>query len=408
MSKIQNTNLDGWQSKTIAELCHLGRGRVISAIEIEKNSGVYPVYSSQSFNKGEMGRINSYDFEGEYVTWTTDGAYAGSVFYRNGKFNCTNVCGTLKLKSPDDSHLLLAYMFSTQAKKYVSYVGNPKLMNGIVAKIPLIWPVDRQEQVKISNILSTIDESIEITDQLISKYKSVKQGLMQNLFRYGIDEKGQIRSEKTHKFKDSPLGRIPVEWEVGQFSEIARIKRGASPRPIDDPIYFSDIGRGWIRISDVTLIYKYLNKTEQYLSIQGENSSVKVNPGDLIMSICATIGKPAILKMEACIHDGFIYFSKLSKEIDTEWLFYLIDFKQKNIKALNQTGTQGNLNSGIVGKFKFARPDKDEQKRMATLLSNADKTIDDEQKYKQKLLSLKQGLMNDLLIGRVRVNHLLN
>lgn len=90
-----------WQKKKIKELCEIGRGRVISAEEINSYPGEYPVYSSQSYNKGEMGRLDSYEFDGEYVTWTTDGAYAGTVFYRNGKFNCTNVCGTLESKSND-------------------------------------------------------------------------------------------------------------------------------------------------------------------------------------------------------------------------------------------------------------------------------------------------------------------
>ena len=84
-----------WQQLKIMDICDLGRGRVISRNEIRDNPGNFPVYSSQTINNGEMGRLGSFDFSGEYVTWTTDGAYAGTVFYRNGKFNCTNVCGTL-------------------------------------------------------------------------------------------------------------------------------------------------------------------------------------------------------------------------------------------------------------------------------------------------------------------------
>ncbi|MBI5306947.1 MAG: restriction endonuclease subunit S [Planctomycetes bacterium] len=74
---------EGWNVLPVRSLCFLGRGRVISNIEIADNAGDYPVYSSQTANNGEMGRINTYDFEGEYVTWTTDGANAGTVFYRN-------------------------------------------------------------------------------------------------------------------------------------------------------------------------------------------------------------------------------------------------------------------------------------------------------------------------------------
>lgn len=73
---------EGWDIATIGRLNNLGRGRVISNIEIGENSGEYPVYSSQTENNGIMGYLNSYDFEGQYVTWTTDGANAGTVFYR--------------------------------------------------------------------------------------------------------------------------------------------------------------------------------------------------------------------------------------------------------------------------------------------------------------------------------------
>ena len=90
---------DDWIITNIGREFFLGRGRVISNIEILNNQGSYPVYSSQTENDGIMGKIDTFDFDGEYVTWTTDGANAGTVFYRNGQFNCTNVCGTIQPKN---------------------------------------------------------------------------------------------------------------------------------------------------------------------------------------------------------------------------------------------------------------------------------------------------------------------
>lgn len=77
---------NGVDSMRIDELCAISRGRVMSKDYISENAGDYPVYSSQTENNGELGKISTYDYEGEYLTWTTDGANAGSVFYRNGKF----------------------------------------------------------------------------------------------------------------------------------------------------------------------------------------------------------------------------------------------------------------------------------------------------------------------------------
>jgi restriction endonuclease S subunit len=153
--------LGGWKKCKVRDICELGRGRVISGQEIERNPGVFPVFSSQSSNNGKMGSIDTFDFDGEYVTWTTDGAYAGTVFYRSGQFNCTNVCGTLRAKDPQVCMSFLAYKLSTLAKDYVSYVGNPKLMNGVMAGIEFSIPTSKPEQTKIAEILSTVDQAIE-------------------------------------------------------------------------------------------------------------------------------------------------------------------------------------------------------------------------------------------------------
>ena len=89
---------NGVKKYTVKDIRLVTRGRVISKMELQKNIGEYPVYSSQTLNNGVFGKINTYDFEGQYVQWTTDGANAGSIFYRNGKFSVTNVCWLLNVK----------------------------------------------------------------------------------------------------------------------------------------------------------------------------------------------------------------------------------------------------------------------------------------------------------------------
>ena len=80
-------------------LTELKRGRVMSKGYLVENAGDYPVYSSQTANNGQIGKIKTFDFDGEYLTWTTDGANAGTVFYRRGKFSITNVCGIIRAVS---------------------------------------------------------------------------------------------------------------------------------------------------------------------------------------------------------------------------------------------------------------------------------------------------------------------
>ncbi len=149
-----------WQVKAIHEIAQVGRGRVISHAEISKSSSpLYPVFSSQTSNNGTMGYLDTYDFEGDYVTWTTDGANAGTVFSRSGKFNCTNVCGTIKLTNSNNRFIAAALGRVTQP--HVSrHLGNPKLMNDVMKKIEISIPVAHTEQTIIAEVLSDMDAEL--------------------------------------------------------------------------------------------------------------------------------------------------------------------------------------------------------------------------------------------------------
>ena len=200
-------------------------------------------------------------------------------------------------------------------------------------------------------------------------------------------------------YKITEIGEIPEEWYISKLSELAQIKRGASPRPINNPKWFSEKKNvGWIRISDVTKTKKYLNSTEQYLSDEGVAKSRLVKPNDLIMSICATVGKPIILNIDACIHDGFILFDDLNNsKIITDYLYYLLQKKEEEFKGMGQTGTQATLNTNIVGSTLIAIPTIKEQKKIASILSTVDEQIDNIDALIEKNKELKKGLMQTLL-----------
>lgn len=158
MNYIKTSHSSSVLFQKVEDICTITRGRVMSKDYIQDNAGDYPVYSSQTENNGELGRIKTYDFEGEYLTWTTDGANAGSVFYRNGKFSITNVCGLLKLKKENISIRYLMYALQIEAPKYVSKgMGNPKLMSNVMARIKVPIPsMDKQKE--IVNILDTFQK----------------------------------------------------------------------------------------------------------------------------------------------------------------------------------------------------------------------------------------------------------
>ena len=169
-------------SYLLSEIAELGRGRVISSAEISKQKNpIYPVYSSQTSNNGVMGYLDNYDYEGEYITWTTDGANAGTVYYRNGKFNCTNVCGILKIKNGYDAYYI-SNILNCYTKKYVSTnLANPKLMNNVMANIKINLPsIERQKY--FSNILKAIEYRIKIEQDIKLNLVKQKVFLLKNMF----------------------------------------------------------------------------------------------------------------------------------------------------------------------------------------------------------------------------------
>ena len=171
-----------WEQFKIKDIAKIGRGRVISSIEIsQQKNPTYPVYSSQTSNDGIMGYLDDYMFEGEYISWTTDGANAGTVFYRNGKFNCTNVCGLLKLRKEFDTHFV-SLVLAEATKKYVSInLANPKLMNNTMGNIQIRLP-KLEEQKRVSIVFRELQGLWVVYNSLLTNYTKQKQYLLSQMF----------------------------------------------------------------------------------------------------------------------------------------------------------------------------------------------------------------------------------
>lgn len=176
------TDYPEWEEKTVAKIFKITRGYVLSTKLIKPtadNEYCYPVFSSQTKDNGLMGYYKEYLYENA-ITWTTDGANAGTVRFRKGKFYCTNVCGVL-LNETGFANQCIAEYLNSVTFKYVSYVGNPKLMNNIMAEIPIIIPC-LEEQQKIADFLSAFDEAITYAKQELDRWKELKKGLLQQMF----------------------------------------------------------------------------------------------------------------------------------------------------------------------------------------------------------------------------------
>ena len=172
-----------WKATKISDIFLLTRGNVLSVSAV-KNAPTqeykYPVYSSQTLNNGLMGYYNRKLYK-DAITWTTDGANAGTVRLRLGYFYCTNVCGVL-LNDSGYANKCISEIIGLRTKEYVSHVGNPKLMNKVMGEIPITIPPTLSEQQKIADCLSSIDELISLYENKVTVLEQHKKGLMQRLF----------------------------------------------------------------------------------------------------------------------------------------------------------------------------------------------------------------------------------
>ncbi|WRG16761.1 restriction endonuclease subunit S [Helicobacter pylori] len=257
---------------------------------------------------------------------------------------------------------------------------NDNFRNTLIPLPPL------NEQIAIANILSDVDHYLYSLDALILKKESVKKALSFELLSQRKRLKGFNQA-----------------WQRVRLGDIAEIKRGASPRPIENPKWFcANSNVGWVRISDISKNSRFLYKTAQKLSKKGIEKSRFIKQNSLIMSMCATIGKPIITKIDTCIHDGFVVFE--NPKIDLNYLYYFLCYIEKEWLESGQQGSQVNLNVDLIkNKEVFYPKDLNEQIAIANILSALDNEITSLKNKKRQFDNIKKALNHDLMSAKIRV-----
>lgn len=194
------------------------------------------------------------------------------------------------------------------------------------------------------------------------------------------------------------------DWVDTTIGELAVVTRGASPRPISSDRWFDDAGKvGWIRIADVNRSNgRELKVTSQRLSEDGILRSRFLDSGTLILSIAASVGIPVITQIPACIHDGFVALT--SVKADQKFMLYLLKAAEGRLREAGQSGSQMNINSDIVRGLPVKIPaDFAEQKAISSALWEKDDLISSLERLISKKQAIKQGMMQELLTGRTRL-----
>ena len=261
-----------WETKAVWMMFRLGRGRVISNEEIGNNPGQYPVYSSQTENEGIMGYIDTYDFDGNYITWTTDGAKAGTVFYRTGQFNCTNVCGTLSPKNQDLDLRFFRHALNIVTSQFVRYDINPKLMNNVMAKIRVQVPSET-EQRQIADFLDRktgqIDELIRIKERRIELLQEQRTALINQTVTKGLDPNVEMKPSSVEW-----IGEIPAHWNTIRCTHLFELKHIKNTSGEINLSVYRDYG-----------VIKRDSRDDNYNRVSEDTSSYKlVEPGDFVFN----------------------------------------------------------------------------------------------------------------------------
>lgn len=269
------------------------------------------------------------------------------------------------------------------------------------------------EQQKIAEVLDTLDEAIRKTEAIVAKLEQVKQGLLHDLLTRGIDENGELRDPERHpqQFKDSELGRVPKAWEVHTFGSLSTVVRGSTPRPAKDPRYFGGTYVPWITVGELSRDdWPYLATTTHKLTELGSRFSRRLEVGTLVISNSGFgCGVPKILSISGCANDGIAAFEILSSRCDSLFLYYFLFSKIQFLRTRVARGVdQPNLNTDLLANFHAPVPPLAEQQAIAGRLFALAQQGKEEETALSKLGLVKQGLMEDLLTGRVRVAPLLN
>ena len=238
-------------------------------------------------------------------------------------------------------------------------------------------------QQKISAILSSLDDKIELNNKINTNLEHQAQAIFKSWF---VD------------FEPFD-GKMPEGWKVGKLGDFVEIKRGGSPRPIQK--YLSDEGYRWLKISDVTsLSAPFVLSIAEHIREEGLSKTVFLKAGSLVLSNSATPGIPKILDLNTCIHDGWLYFPK--SQLSNEYLYLL--FKEIRPKLLNLGNGSifTNLKTDILKNFEISIPEKMILSNFQSIIEPIFKKMLTTQRETKQLEALRDTLLPKLMSGEIK------
>jgi type I restriction enzyme S subunit len=375
---------EGWEVGQLGALCELYQPITLSSTDLSM-SGEYFVYGAN----GVIGTHNEYNHEDSEIAVTCRGATCGEVTITKPM---SWITGNAMLVKPRNNKLrkefLFHYLKNHGLKDVISGSAQPQITRSGFAPLKIFLP-NYGEQQRIADCLTSIDTLIIAQTQKLDALKIHKQGLMQQLFPQEGETLPRLRF---------PEFREAEGWDGAILGDLSVVVRGGSPRPIDGFLTTSTDGLNWLKIGDVDKEAKFVIRTADKVRPEALSKTRVVNPGDLILSNSMSFGRPYILQIQTCIHDGWIAITDLSEKIDRDFLYYLISAPASQSYFVDNAAGSGvqNLNADIIKALPVPFPSLAEQKTLASCLSSADELITAQTQKLDALKTHKKGLMQQL------------
>lgn len=396
---------EGWKESELGAVI-VEKAKSTIKVSEAANFGEYPFFTSGDSILLHDKKI----IDGENLFLATGGV--ANIKYFDGEAAYSTDTFAISTNEDAKARYLYYYLLSKVGyinKNYFEGSGLKHLQKKDFRKHVFALPSSPNEQQKIASILSKLDEAITQTEQLIGKYKKIKEGLMHDLLTRGIDEQGNIRSEETHKFKDSPLGRIPKEWECCEIGNACYVTK-LSGFEFTKYMEYRDDG-------EIIAIRAMNIKNEQLILDDVQRISKKVSEflvrsklhsGDILITyIGAYIGDILQIKEDNKYHLA-PNVAKIvgGPKLTPDFLEFMMRSTkvQRFIKSLVTTTANPSLTMGQIRTVYIIYPkDKKEQDRISKRLSTLNILINKTSSELEKLFLQKSGLMHDLLTGKIRV-----
>ena len=356
---------NAWEQRKVREVTDRYDNLRIPVAASLRVAGTTPYYGAN----GIQDYVDGYTHDGEFILVAEDGANDLKnypVKCVKGRIWVNNHAHVLQGKYDCADNQFLAYAISqADIESLLVGGGRAKLNAETLMGIDLLLP-NKAEQIRIGKYLAQLDNLITLHQRKYDKLTNVKKSMLEKMFPQNGSNAPEIR------FKG-----FTEAWEQRKFSDLVQIERGGSPRPIDDFITDSPDGLNWVKIGDAPAQGNYITKTAEKIKPEGLSKTREVHPGDLILSNSMSFGKPYIMGIDGCIHDGWLLIRNTYKVFDLTFLCHLLGTPQMIIqyKSLAAGSTVNNLNKELVGNTVVTIPTIKEQRVLGQYLETLDNLI---------------------------------